>query len=297
MSYKTADGPTEPLRPDLRGEVPVSMFIQTLNEEKNLPGLLESCAWCDDIVVLDSLSTDGTRRVAEEAGARWFERAYDGRGPHQNWAMENIDFKHAWVFYLDADERMTPELLDEVRRVASDPHEHRVAFYVGRRNYFYGRWLKHSMPPGDIMRFFKPPHIRFERLANPVPTIDGESGRLREHFIHYNFSKGIGEWFTRHNKYSTYEAEETIRALRERPVKLGELFARDRYTRRMQLKNVSFRLPGRPLLKFVYMYVLQRGFLDGRAGLTYCILQAIFEYQIVLKVREMQRVERGLTPA
>ena len=101
----------------------------------------------------------------------------------------------------------------------------------------------------------------------------------------------------RHNRYSTYEAIETVRALSERPVRVGELFARDRYTRRMQLKNISFRLPGRALLKFVYMYLLKRGFLDGGPGLTYCVLQAIFEYHIVLKAREIRRRERGLPPS
>lgn len=283
----------------------ISIFIQTLNEEANLPGLLDSVAFADDIVVLDSLSTDRTKQIALEHGCRWFERAFDGRGPHQNWAMEHIDFKHRWVFYLDADERMTPELRTEVERIADawdrgessaergDP----VAYYCGRKNYFCGRWLKHAMPPGNIMRFFQPPRIRFERLANPVPSVDGAVGYLREHFLHYNFSKGLGEWFERHNRYSTYEARETMRALRERPVRLGNLFSADRNTRRLELKNLSFRMPGRPFLKFVYMYLAQRGFLDGRAGLTYCTLQAIYEYQIVLKVRELKRVERGLPPA
>ncbi len=293
----TSDSPGEAaagLRPDLLGTVRVSLFIQTLNEQDNLPGLLESLAWCDDIVVLDSLSSDGTKAIAEAAGARWFERKYDGRGPHQNWAMENIDFKHEWVFYLDADERMTEELLEEIAAIARDPDERRVAFYVGRRNYFSGRWIKHAMPPGDIMRFFKPPHIRFERLANPVPRIEGEVGRLRGQFIHYNFSKGIGEWFERHNRYSTYEAIESMRALRDDPLCWRDMVSRDRYRRRMQLKNLSFRLPARPVLKFTYMYLVKGGMLDGRAGLTYCILQAIFEYQIVLKIREMRRVEAGL---
>ena len=282
--------------------MPVSIFIQTLNEEANLPGLLDSVSFADDIVVLDSLSTDDTRRVAEERGCRWFERAYDGRGPHQNWAMESIDFKHPWVFYLDADERMTPELRAEIETIADawqrgeksresgDP----VAYYCGRKNYFRGRWLKHAMPPGNIMRFFQPPHIRFERLANPVPTVDGEVGYLREHFIHYNFSKGLAEWIQRHNRYSTYEAKETIKALADRPVKLANLFSGDRNTRRLELKNLSFRMPFRPTLKFIYMYVLQRGFLDGGAGLTYCKLQAMYEWQIVLKVQEMQREAKGL---
>ena len=275
--------------------MPFSIFIQTLNEEDNLPGCLDSVAFADDIVVLDSLSTDGTERIARERGCRWFARTFDGRGPHQNWAMENIEFKHPWVFYLDADERMTPELRTECEKIAADAGEQRVAFYVGRRNFFRGKWIRHAMPPGAIMRFFKPPKIRFARLANPVPTIDGPHGYLREHFLHYNFSKGLAEWFERHNRYSTYEARETIKALADRPVRLGNLFSADSITRRMELKNISFRMPGRPLLKFLYMYFLKLGILDGGPGLTYCVLQAIYEYQIVLKVKELRRIERGLS--
>lgn len=275
--------------------MPVSIFIQTLNEEDNLPSCLDSVSWCDDIVVLDSLSTDTTKQICEDRGCRFFERAYDGRGPHQNWAMENIDFKHKWVFYLDADEHMTPELRAEIEAIADDEDERRVAFYCGRRNIFMGKWLKRAMPPGQIMRFFQPRHIRFARLANPTPTIDGEHGYLKQHFIHYNFSKGLTEWFQRHNRYSSYEATETVKALRENPVNLGDLFARDRIKRRYALKNLSFRMPGRPFLKFIYMYFLKLGLLDGRAGLTYCTLQAIYEYQIVLKVREIKRHERGET--
>lgn len=273
----------------------VSIFIQTLNEEVNLPGLFDSVAWADDVVVLDSLSTDGTERLCRERGARFYARKYDGRGPHQNWAMENIPFKHKWVFYLDADERMTPELREEITTIAADPDEKRVAFYCGRKNYFMGRWIRHAMPPGMIMRFFQPPHIRFERLANPIPTIQGEVGYLRNHFLHYNFSKGMTEWFERHNRYSTYEAIETMKALKNRPVEMCRLFSRDPITRRYELKNLSFRMPGRPFLKFAYTFLAQGGFLDGHAGLTYCVLQSIYEYQICLKVREMKRVEKGLS--
>ena len=156
------------------------------------------------------------------------------------------------------------------------------------------------MPPGNIMRFFQPPHIRFERLANPVPVIDGRVGYLNEHFLHYNFSKGLREWIERHNRYSSYEALETVKALDNNPVRIGNLFSSDRNTRRLELKNLSFRLPFRPFVKFFYMYVLARGFLDGRAGLTYCTLQAIYEYFIVLKAREIRqpelsRLDRGQT--
>ncbi len=276
----------------------VSIFIQTLDEERNLPGLLESVEWADDIVVLDSLSTDDTRRVAEQAGCRWFERAFDGRGPHQNWAMENIDFKHPWVFYLDADERMTPALRAEIEQIAARPLDSGpVAYTCGRENYFMGKWLKHAMPPGRIMRFFRPEKIRFERLANPAPIVDGDVGHLRARFLHYNFSKGVREWIERHNRYSTFEAIETLRALADRPVSIKRLLSTDATTRRLELKNLSFRLPLRPALKFVYMFLLKGGFLDGRAGLVYCRLQAMYEQMIVMKVRERRRALRmGIDP-
>jgi glycosyltransferase involved in cell wall biosynthesis len=274
--------------------MPVTIFIQTLNEQDNLPDLLDSVIGFDDIVVLDSLSTDRTKQIALEHGCRWYERPYDGRGPHQNWAMTNIDWPNKWVFYLDADERMTPELRDEILAIADAPDEDRVAFYCGRKNYFRGRWIRHAMPPGLIMRFFQPPHIRFQRLANPVPIVDGKIGYLHNRFIHYNFSKGLEEWLDRHNRYSTYEAAETLKALRDNPLRWRNLFSTDPAKRRYELKNLSFRLPCRPLWKFLYLYAIKGGFLDAGPGLTYCTLQAIYEYHITLKVRQLKRMQRGL---
>lgn len=272
----------------------ISIFIQTLNEEENLPGLLESVSWSDDIVVLDSLSTDRTKEIAEAHGCRWFARKYDGRGPHQNWAMKNIDFKYPWVFYLDADERMTPELRAEIEAIAANPEDARVAFFCGRKNYLMGKWIKHAFPPWNIMRFFKPQYVSFARLSNPTVEIDGEFGYLEEMFIHYNFSKGFHEWFERHNRYSSYEALETIKALDERPMVWKNLFNRDSSVRRKEQKNLSLRLPGRAVFKFLYLFILQLGFLDGKQGWTYCILQMMYEHLIVLKVKELKRREQGL---
>jgi glycosyltransferase involved in cell wall biosynthesis len=273
----------------------VSVLIMTLNEEKNLPGAIQSVPRCDDVVVYDSISSDRTQEIARTMGARVVERKFDSFGKHQTWAMENIDFKHRWVFMLDADERMTDALWDELVAVAErwekgeathpkDP----VALYCGRRNFFMGKWIKNAMPPGNNMRFFQPKRIRFEREVHQVPVPDGSMGYLKGMFDHYNFSKGIGEWFDRHNRYATAECKETMRALRENPVVWKNLFSKDRNTRRLELKNISFRLPFRPFFKFGFMYILQRGFLDGRAGLTYCTLQSVYEYLIVLKVREQR---------
>jgi glycosyltransferase involved in cell wall biosynthesis len=271
----------------------VSILILTKNEESNITGCLEALQGFDDIVVLDSLSSDRTQVMAREMGATVVERPFDNWAAHQNWAMENIRFRNPWVFYLDADERMTPELRSEIEAIAADGSRPEVAWFCGRRNFFMGKWIRHAMPPGMIMRFFRPERIRFERLVNPVPKVDGPVGYLRNMFDHHNFSKGLTEWIDKHNRYSLFEAMEGMRT-RERAPGISRLLSRDPFARRLALKELSFRMPMRPLLKFVWMYVLKRGFLDGRAGFTYCRLQAMYECMIVLKMREIARNRLGL---
>ena len=273
----------------------VSILILTLNEQINLGACLDSVRWCDDVIVLDSNSVDGTVAIARERGARVVQRPFDNWAAHQNWALANIDFRHPWVFYLDADERMTEELRREILSISDNASEPAVAYYCGRRNYFMGRWIKHAMPPGMIMRFFKPSLVRFERLVNPTPVINGPHGYLRHHFLHYNFSKGLSEWFDKHNKYSALEALEGMKLLNGSAQSGASLVSGDSATRRKALKNLSFRLPCRSLLKFFYLYFIKRGFLDGPPGFTYCVLQSIYEYMIALKMKELQRREQGLS--
>lgn len=269
----------------------VSILILTLNEESNLPECLRSVAWSDDVVVLDSFSSDRTVEIAREHGARVTQRRFDNWAAHQNWALEQIPFKHAWVFYLDADERMTDELKEELMAIANETTRREVAFYCGRRNMFMDRWIRRAMPPGMIMRFFRPPHVWFERLVNPVPVIDGPHGYLKGMLVHYNFSKGVTEWIEKHNRYSAFEAMEGMKLLRHAAGPQPTVFSSDPALRRRALKNLSFRLPCRPLLKFLYMYGWKGGWLDGRAGFAYCVLQAFYEYMIVLKMRELTRQE------
>ena len=275
--------------------MPFSILILTLNEEANLPACLASVAACDDVVVVDSGSTDRTQQIVRDAGARVLVNPFESFAAQQNWALDNASFRHPWVFYLDADERMTPELRAEVERVTSDPGERRVAFYVGRKNYFRGRWLKHAMPPGSIMRLFRTEGVRFvQRGHGPEPRLDGPHGYLTEYFDHENFSKGVGEWFRRHERYARQEAAQAVAELERGDAGLGGLFSGDRATRRRALKNLSWRLPARPAIKFLYMYALRLGVLDGRPGLDYCLMQAMYERMIVLNVREL-RTDRATT--
>ncbi|MEI7457521.1 MAG: glycosyltransferase family 2 protein [Nitrosomonadales bacterium] len=273
----------------------ISILILTYNESQNLPGCLESVSWSDDIVVLDSYSTDGTMGIAMAKGARVIQRSFDNWASHQNWAVREIHFQHPWVFYLDADERMTSELRAEIETIAADINERRVAFYCGRKNYFMGKWIRHSYPPSRIMRFFRPNHVKFERLVNPTAVIDGPHGYLLGLFTHYNFSKGITEWLDKHNRYSTWEAIEGLRVLRGEDGHPPNLFSCDSAQRRKALKRLSFRLPCRSTIKFLYLYLICGGICDGYAGLIYCRLQAIYEGMISAKMIELLRRERDMT--
>ena len=188
-----------------------SVLILTLHEEDNLPRCLESLRWCDDVVVYDSNSTDKTVEIATQAGARVIQRKFDNWASHQNWGVQNIEFKHPWVYYIDADEVMTPELAEEVQRIAGDPNTQEAAFRVRRKDMFFGRWIKRSsMYPVWIVRLFRPEKIRWERLVNPVAIVDGKEGNLSGQMIHYVFNMGLRAWIARHNQYATFEAQESL---------------------------------------------------------------------------------------
>jgi len=273
--------------------VGVSALVLTLNEEINVAACLESLAWCDDIVVLDSLSTDATRDLAAARGTRVLTRPFDDWSSHQNWAVTNIPFRYPWVLYLDADERCPAELQAEVLRRAR-PDAAEAAFRIRRKDFFLGRWLKHAqLYPTWLVRLFRPERIRYQRLVNPVAVVDGPVGQLDGNILHFPFSHGVSHWIARHNRYSDMEAIEAEKA-RAGPQPFAALWSSDPSLRRRALKDMFFRLPARPLVKFAYYYAWRRGFLDGRAGLTYAALQAIYEYMITCKRAELDRRRRGL---
>jgi glycosyltransferase involved in cell wall biosynthesis len=267
----------------------ISILILTKNEQKDLPGCLESVAWSDDVHVYDSLSTDDTVAIATAHGAHVTKRPFDNWSAHQNWGLLNIPFKYPWVFYIDADERVTPELAGALQAAAQNPGEH-VAFRVRRRDFLMGTWLKHVQTSPFYLRLFRPGKMRYERLVNPVSIADGPVGVVSGYLDHFPFGKGMGHWLERHNSYSSFEAMQIVTDRQKRAsFSLRKAFAApDFHERRYHQKELFYRLPLRPGIKFLILYVGKLGFLDGRAGLTYALLQAIYEYFIVLKVRELE---------
>ena len=271
----------------------ISVLVLTKNEEQDLPGCLASVAWSDDIHVYDSMSTDRTVEIAERAGATVTRRPFDNWASHQNWGLQNIAFKHPWVFYIDADERMTPELLSAIQQAVRAPQD-KVAFRVQRRDFFVGTWLKHVQASPFYMRLFRPEKMRYERLVNPISVADGPVGDVDGFLDHFPFSKGIGHWLDRHNSYSRFEAEQIMANRRgQAEFSLIKAFTAKNFNeRRFHQKELFYRLPLRPVIKFLLLYIGKLGFLDGVAGLRYAILQSIYEYMIVLKVDELEREPR-----
>lgn len=274
----------------------ISVCILTLNEERNLPACLAALSWADDIVVIDSFSSDRTVEIAREAGARVYQRAYDGEDRQRLFALKDIEYRHDWVFMPDADEIVTPELRDEMLAIAADPTRPECLFRIRYKNMFMGRWIKHSsLYPTWMTRFFRPDRIvGFERKEHAIPTGIGPEGRLKAHYLHYSFNNGLGAWYEKHNRYSSSEALETVASYGENSIPWEKVFSPRSEVRRRGLKALSMRVPFRSAARFIYMFILRGGFRDGLEGYHYCKLIAAYEYMIVIKTKELQRRQRGL---
>ena len=267
----------------------ISVLILTKDEERDLPAALASVAWSDDIHVFDSHSTDATVDIARAAGAHVHSRVFDDYATHRNAAFA-LDFKHPWLFLLDADERPTPELSAEMRRVVREAPANTAGFRLRRRDFLFGKWLKQAQISPYYIRLVRPERAIYTRAINEVLVVDGPIAELIHPLDHYPFSKGIAHWIAKHNTYSTMEAELIFRqeGLQD-PSLRAALGHSDFHTRRLHQKALFYRMPGRPLIKWCYMMFVRGAILDGAAGIAYATLQSIYEYMIVLKTKELRR--------
>jgi len=309
--------PVLPLAEPKVAAVPITLVVLTKDEEHNIGECLASAVGFDDIHVLDSGSTDGTVSVAGACGATVHHHPFHGFGQQRNWAIDHVPARYDWHLHLDADERLTPELIAEMRRViASEPTV--GGFLVPSKLMFAGRWLKHAgqYPAYQVrlfhrqrLRFFDHGHGQRERTDFPV-------GRLEEPLLHFAFSKGLDHWFAKHAIYARREAEQALGIgvnsknitgltdgsgeasyLREggtaSPRRHDSLLSRDFTSRRRALKRLAARLPGRYFLRLLYMLLVKRAILDGRAGIAYAHMMATYEAMIDVHLRLLRH---GLKP-
>ncbi|MEK7831006.1 MAG: glycosyltransferase family 2 protein [Acidobacteriota bacterium] len=283
-------------------KLPISVVVPVKNEERNIAACLESVVWADEIWLVDSHSTDRTCEIAERLGAKIVQFDYAGGFPKKkNWALQNLPFKQEWVLLLDADERVMPELQAEIAESLSR-NDCADGYYINRRLIFLGRWIKHcGWYPSWNMRLFKHRLGRFERPhaedvenAGDVEVhehvlLAGRAEYLKHDLLHEDF-KSIYHFIERHNRYSNWEArvysnlaEGESGASSVNASLLGSPIERKRF-----IKRLWARLPFRPLLRFVWMYFIKLGFLDGRAGLIFCTLMTMHEAVIAAKIYEMK---------
>jgi glycosyltransferase involved in cell wall biosynthesis len=270
-------------------------MIMTLNEEANLPACLESLSWCDDIVVVDSFSSDRTVEIARATGARVYQHPHESELKQRLYGLTEISYKHPWVYTPDADEITPADLRDEMLAIAADPTRPEAFFRARYKNMFMGRWIKHaSLYPTWVTRLIRTDRVRWERDVHCRCVGDGPTGELKSHFTHYSFNKGLHAWFEKHNRYSTTEATIALQRTGSEKIDWMRLFSGAPSDRRRTMKEISYRLPFRSTLRFLYMYILRAGFLDGWQGYAYCKMLAAYEFMIVIKIKELRRRQRGL---
>lgn len=269
--------------------LPLSIVILTLNEEARLPGCLASVADCDDVVVVDSGSTDGTQAIARAAGARVVVNRFVNFAEQRNFAHAAAGFRHPWVFHLDADEQMTPELLQECRQVtASDPAYD--GFYAAPRMMFHGRWLPHCTDfPAWQARLVNCRRFSFVQTGHGQREAPGlRLGFLRAGYLHDISDANPAEWEAKHRRYAREEAEEVVRHSAGFGQTLRQAVTGSGLERRRALKRLSYSLPARPFLRFVYQYLLRGGFLDGPGAWRYCRLMARYEGFTTAELRRLR---------
>jgi glycosyltransferase involved in cell wall biosynthesis len=267
------------------------VLVPTLDEELNLPECLASLAWADEVVVVDSYSRDRTVEIARAWGADVVQHPFESYSRQKNWALDTLPWRNEWLLIVDADERVTPELAEEIQQVVQAPAC--AGYYLNRRFIFLGRWIAHAgWYPSWNLRLFRHALGRYDdRDVHEHVVLDGPAGYLRNDLLHLD-RRGLEAFISRHNRYSSLEARARLKieqratdVPRLRASLLGAPVERKRFIR----ERIWPYVPARPLALFLYMYVLRRGFLDGGPGFALCVFHAFQEFMVGLKVAELRR--------
>ncbi len=282
-------------------KVPVSVIVPIKNEEANLPACLISLSPADEVFIVDSHSIDKSVEIAQSYGANVVQFDFNGRWPKKkNWSLENLPFRNEWILIVDCDERIPPELWMEIDQLINQQDEY-TGYYLNRRVFFLGKWIRYGGKyPDWNLRLFKHKKGRYENLSTEdIPNtgdnevhehviLEGKVGYLKNDMLHEDF-RDLYHWLERHNRYSNWEARVYYNLLtgKDDQGTIGANFFGDAVQRKRFLKKIWVRLPFKPFLRFILFYIIQRGFLDGKAGYIYARLLSQYEYQIGVKLYEL----------
>ena len=280
-------------------KLPLSVIILTFNEEKNIEDCLKSVhGWVDEIFVVDSGSIDRTLEIARKYTDKIYQHPFENYSKQRNWAQDNLPIKNEWVFHIDADERATPELADELKKIFSHPHIDVDGFLVSRRTVFMGRWIKHGRHyPAYHLRIFRKDKGRCEnRLYDQHFTVKSRVLKLKSDIID-TITSDLTVWIERHNRWASLEALEMVN--RDMDYGVGSMDYVIKGNRKGNpveqkrwLKERYYKLPMfiRPFLYFIYRYFFKLGFLDGKEGLIFHFLQGFwYRFLVDAKIYEYKR--------
>ena len=274
--------------------VPLTCIILTFNEQKNIGDSLQTLGWIDEVLLLDSNSTDRTIEVAKEVrpDIHVYSNKFIDFGQQRNWALDNCTPKHPWILFLDADEHSNNEFRQQIEQTIADPQDY-VGFYLTYRNMFLGKWLKHStFYPSWQLRLLKHGQVRYKKEGHGQREVtEGKLGYLNSPYDHYPFQNGLENWLAKHNRYSSTECE-LVEKLKSETLDLQELFSTSPLVRRRAAKRLASRIGCKPISRFIYTYILRGGFMDGLPGYIYCRLMAQYEFQLWAKLVEKSRTEQ-----
>ena len=277
--------------------LPLSVIVPVRNEARNLPRCLQSLADVGEVYVIDSQSSDDTVAIAESHGAKVVQFHYAGGWPKKRqWAMDTLPLAYDWILLLDADEVLTPDLTEEIRRVLLNPKAD--GYSIRLQLYFLGGLLRHCDASFWKLSLFRKGKGRFEcRLKDQDASmadieihehvvVDGPTAALRNSIVHRNVDS-LSRYILKHNEYSNWESRVLWRAEGEPEEMKADLFGTQAQRRRWLKRNL-YRLPGSPVLLFLYRYVFRPGFLDGVPGLIYCTFQAVQMFHSKAKIYELR---------
>ena len=279
----------------------ISLIILTYNEEIHIERLLKNISdWAEEIFIVDSFSTDKTLEIAKKYGTKIFQHKFENQAQQFNWALDNIKIKNDWILRLDADEYLTEELKQEISEVLFNIRTSDVlniditGFYIKRRVYFMGRWIKHGgYYPTWILRLFKKGKARSEQrqMDEHIVLLEGKVGKLKNDFIDDN-KKDLTWWIEKHNNYASREANEKMNY--ELKIMNNEGKIEGQAGRKRWLKNnFYYKMPMflRACMYFCYRYFFRLGFLDGKEGLIFHFLQGFwYRFLVDAKIYEMRKM-------
>jgi glycosyltransferase involved in cell wall biosynthesis len=285
--------------------LPVTAIVAARNEARNLPRCLESLRDVGEVYVIDSQSTDATVQIAEAHGAHAVQFHYQGGWPKKRqWAMESLPLANDWIFLVDADEALTPELAREIRVAIQNPSCD--GYYIALRMFFLGRELHHSSASFEKLSLFRRGKGRYEcRLraqdasmadmeVHEHIVVEGKTAKLQHPLLHHNV-ESLSHYIRKHDEYSNWDARVWLEGEAASQDVQPALFG-SQAQRRRWLRKKLFAIPGSPLLFFLYKYIVRLGFLDGVPGLIYCGLQGIQFFHIKAKIFELKIKERRDDP-